>query len=969
MEKWENIDIINEHQLPSHATLHHDRRIDLNGIWKIRCFLNPDQSGVSFISDHEDLSGYQDIDVPSCIEPQGFSKPYYFGAGFPAAVNTNAKKIPQIDHKKTYCAIYKKEFEITDFDETKQYILRFDSVKSAFYCYLNEEYVGLSKGSMLPCEFDVTRYLKQGTNHLTVKVHQFSDATYIEDQDMWFLSGIYRDVSLYQREKDHIEDVYLHCDLINGYKDALLHCEVKTSAPGTLTLKLGDLSVSKETGSSLSLEVKDVSLWSAEKPDLYDVEVIYENGNIKESQSFRFGFREDKVDHEKALYLHNGKPIKIRGINYHAFTPDKGYYVSEDVYRKDLLLMKQANINAIRTSHYPQADIFYDLCDELGFYVMDECNVESHGVREKNVPGDDPRWARHVIDRMERMVLRDRNHACVSIWSLGNESACGANHFKMKEKALSLDASRPIHYEGGRNLQLSDFLCDGYCSTQREQQFADKEDIKDKPTIVQRFLPLLMSLKSISYEEYKHHPIIVTEYQHAMGNAGSEVSKHVKIMDGCDQYCGGYVWDFKDKCLLKDGQLTYGGDWGVKDQGSHFCANGICDAFSRPHSIYYEIQHGFQPIQISRNQDGSLRIYNRNFFLSTSAYRSYYQVCKEGEVLFKKDFSSDIGPRETKDIVIDLPEMKEDSVYLLNVFFEKDGASSYQQFVLKDREIQTRENETLVREKDGLLILNDSYGIDAKTGDLVSVLVDGENILKGKMKTSFFRPYTDGDMGFIGLSMKRHRKIDAFGKLSLSGFRKKPQITVRDGKVFVSDGDKLFDLHRTYEVIGGKLHVTASAVFHKTAPRRFGMYLTLDPSFDTMEYFGKGESDHYPGKDDSGLIGTYTWKIEEQDEYVRPQEHGNKSHVCRSKIKNGRTSLSIEKGRNDLNISFWPYSLKTLQDAQHIYDLRPNDVTTVNIDCIQNGMSDCFVACGEEYRIKTEQEYSYDFYISADQAV
>lgn len=967
MDKWEDISIINEKQLDPHSTFQYEDMIDLNGKWKFRCILDPDKADKDFYSDSYDFSSFEEIDVPACWETRGYGTPYYFGADFPKAINKSKKKIPAIDHKKTYCGLYRKTFTLDHVKHDSQSILRFDSIKSAFYCYVNGNYVGMSKGSMLPCEFDVSDYLKEGENSISVKVYEFSDATYIEDQDMWFLSGIYRDVSLYTRPKKHIQDIFLHSELLNDYTEAIFHCDIKASAEGTVSVRIGDLETSAEIENgtaSLSIPMKDVRLWSAEHPELYPVTVTYKDGDITEIQTFRFGFREDRVDHEKALYLHNGKPIKLRGINYHAFTPDNGYYVPEEIYRKDLKLLKDANINAIRTSHYPQADLFYDLCDEMGFYVMDECNVESHGVRDKNVPGDDPRWTKHVVDRMERMVIRDRNHACVSIWSLGNESACGENHFCMKEAALKLDASRPIHYEGGRNLQLSDFLCDGYCSTERERKFANREDVKDKPSIVQRLIPLLMSLNSITYEEYKHHPILVTEYQHSMGNAGSDVEEHVRIMDGCDQYCGGFVWDFKDKALLKDRKLLYGGDFKTKDQAGDFCCNGICDPFSVPHSIYYEIQHAFQPLVITRTGDKTIDVYNRNVFTSSAEYKSYFTISENGKEILKKEFKTDVEPRGNKEFTLDfdLPEM--DATCFLNVFFEKDGSSSYQQFLLKEQSHPERKASSDIRE-DADIVLGDQYVIDRNTGDVRAILVDGTNILKGSLRPSFYRPYTDGDMGFVGMAMHRHLKLDGFGKDSVQGIAQKPEIRISNNKVLVTQKKKKYLLVREYSVSDGSLKISAHVTFTgKKAPNRFGMQLELDKSFKTMEYFGKGPSDHYPGKDDSGLIAIYRQDVQDQDEYVRPQEHGNKTHVYYADVSSEEHTLHIEKGEDTFNFSCWPYTLADLHKAQHIHELPEHTVTIVNIDCIQNGLNDCFVKCDEKYLIKPGQTYTYDFYLS-----
>ena len=973
MEKWEDVSIISENQLPAHATLKQENVFDLNGEWKFRCVLDPDKADRDFYSLSYDDTAWDSLKVPTCWQTKGYSAPYYFGAGFPPAINMKKSRIPSIDHTKTYCGLYRKVIDLDASFLKGQAILRFDSIKSAFYLYVNSSYVGMSKGSMLPCEFDVSNLLKEGENLIAVKVFEYSDATYIEDQDMWFFAGIYRDVTLYQRNEKHIEDIYLHSSLTSDYKDAVLYCDVRTSLDRcSIDLKIAGQHISKQLDScdgQLQLPLKDVRLWSAEDPYLYDVEVsLYEEGVCIETKTLRFGFREDKVDHEKALYLHNGKPIKLRGINYHSFTPEDGYYVPEEVYKKDLLLMKKANINAIRTSHYPQADIFYDLCDEMGFYVMDECNVESHGVREKGVPGDDETWRKHVVDRMERMVKRDRNHACVSIWSLGNESHIYKNHFEMKMAALALDQSRPIHYEGGRNLEVSDFLCDGYSSTERETKFANKEDVKDKPTILQRLMPLFMSLGSISYEEYKHHPIVLTEYNYCMGNSGSDVAEHVKIMDACDQYCGGFVWDFKDKSLRKGDMLTYGGDFGVRDQKGNVCCDGMCDPYSVPHSVYDEIAHAFSPILIDLKGKDTIEVCNRNFFISTETYMSYYKVMKDGVCIFEKKLETDVGPRQTGQYELELPEMNEDGVYQLNVFFEHDAGTSYAQFLLKERAAKEKVYGGNIKQEDGQILLSCAdtvYSIDTKTGDLAQIIFNNEQLLSKPLRPSFYRPYTDGDVGFIGIAMGRYRKADIFAKYSFDGLKVQPVIQISDKKITVTDKTKEFILVRTYTIVNDKLHVDASVTFTgKKAANRFGLQMEVDKSFDTMDYFGKGPYDHYPGKDESGLVSLYSQDIGDQDEYVRPQEHGNRTHVRYADIHNDKLSLHIEKDEEDLNVSFWPYTLKDLHEADHICDLPEHEVTCINIDCIQNGLSDCFVACDEKYLIKPGHTYSYSFYLN-----
>ena len=969
MEKWENIEIINENQLKGHATFNYDQTINLNGNWKFKCILNPDKVDKDFYLDGYDVSSWDEIKVPTCWQNKGYSAPYYFGANFPSAINK--KKIPSIDHNKTYCGLYKKQINIDKSFLQGQTILRFDSVKSAFYCYINNEYVGMSKGSMLPCEFDVSKYIHEGLNNISCLVCEYSDATYIEDQDMWFLAGIYRDVYLYNRPLTHIEDIYLHNELINDYKDATLYCDIQTSEKEcTIKFEIEDKIINQnitDYNTNISINLNDIKLWSAETPYLYSIKIsLYKEDKCLETKEIKYGFREDKIDKEKAIFYHNGQPIKLRGINYHSFDPEEGYYVSKELYRKDLELIKQANINAIRTSHYPQADYFYELCDELGIYVMDECNVESHGVRDKNVPGDNPIWSKPVVDRMERMVLRDRNHPCVIIYSLGNESNCGKNHYLMKEAALKLDDTRPIHYEGGRNLEVSDFLCDGYASLDRIKQFANKEDVKDKPTIIQRLVPLLMSLKSITYEEYKHHPIVLTEYAHSMGNTGHDLAKFVKVMDECEQYIGGFVWDFKDKAILKGDMLAYGGDFNVRDQQGAGCCNGICDPYSKPHSIYYEFQHAFQPIIIEKLDNNKLSIYNRNYFISTSEYKVYYEISKDGKVIDHKEIITDVKPRQRKEYEIQY-DINDDADYYLNVFFEKDYSISYEQFKLKEKQIPSKIYSNNIEEKENEIILSSSYNqfiISKETGNVGALMVNGTNILHLALRPSFYRPYTDGDVGFIGMAMKTYKKVNDYAKYSFYGLKNKPTIQIIDKKVVVTNKTKLFLLIREYSIVNDKLYCSLTLTTNKKAPNRIGLQVNVDNSFNKIEYFGKGPHDHYQGKDESELISIYKQDINEQDNYVRPQEHGNKTHIHYAKISSVNNTLLIEKDDSELNVSVWPYTLKDLHEANHINELPKNSLTTINIDCIQNGLSDCFVKCDEKYLIKPNHTYTYHFYLS-----
>ena len=970
MEKWEDLSILNENVLEGHATFQYDRTICLNGIWNYACI-----KGTDNVPDDLNSLFYDQIEVPCCVENKGYSQAYYYGAGFPPAVRK--KNTPSIDHKETYVSIYQRKIDVSEDYLEGQSILRFDSIKSAFYCYLNDTYVGMAKCSMIPIEFDVTKVLRSGSNDLKVVVYQFSDATYLEDQDMWFLSGIYRDVSLYNRKKDHIRDIYVHSELLNDYQDAKLHLEIETSCnTGNLEIVFNGKEYFYELDSSkthIEIPVKEVRLWSAEDPYLYPISVTL---NKEETQTIRYGFKEVYVDHDRGLFVFNGRNIKLRGINYHAFTPEYGYYVPDEVYEKDLKLMKKHHINAIRTSHYPQADRFYELCDRYGIYVMDEANVESHGVRN-SVPKDDPRWVPQMVDRMKRMVLRDRNHPCVSIYSLGNESDVGMDHFKMREAALLLDNTRPIHYEGGGNLQVSDFVCIGYSPLEREEKFDQGLDVENQPTIIQRLIPLMMTNKSLKYEDYKSHPAIATEYNYCMGNSSSDVAEHIKLFDRSDRWCGGFVWDFKDKSLLIDGRYVYGGDLTRKDQKGNVCCDGACDPHSRPHSVFHEIRHAFQDV-VFEYSDDTLSVYNRNFFINTDRYRCFYELSLNGDVLERHELDIDVAPRETKRYEIRFDkEPSGKGLYCLNVFltlkegneiFGTDEVVCYGQFVLSDQTAKEKKKTGIVINKNETVELvsdETTYVINRKTGNLDQIVSSGRDLLKTPLRPGLFRPYTDADCGFIGLAMGSYKKLDDYGKASIDGL-KKCVIQVDGDQVSAVNDEKQFRLTRIYSIINGKLHLDITLETKKKAPSRFGMQVETDASFDEFSFLGRGPHDSYWGRKQSGMIGKYRQSVLDQDEYVRPQEHGNKTDIYELKLtdKDGH-GLHIEKDIETLSASVWPYTLKDLQEAQHIDELPKHQTTTLNIDMIQNGLGDCFVRCPEKYKIKAGHTYRYSFYLSA----
>lgn len=453
-----------------------DTKLTLNGDWKFHWQRGLRNEPTDFYLPDFNDKNWRTISVPSVWQTQHTgSVPYYYASTFPRAISRSKGKIPSIDHDMQEIGHYRRYFNLPESFEGKEIFLHFGAVKSALEVYVNGEFVGYSQNSMTPHEFNVTKFVKPGENLVCAKVYRYSDATYIEDQDMWWLCGIYREVYLFCEEKVCLRDFFVTTDLDADYKDSDTDVEItvnnyeNTSKSVSVTAqivgadgkkqKLGALKFDAVAGSTtvhIRGTVKNPLKWSAETPNLYTLLLCLAADGVKTYKAIRFGFKKVEIVGERILF--NGQPMLLRGVNRHDFDPDRGWAVPKQRYFEDLELMKRANINSIRTSHYPDDPFFYELCDEYGFYVMDECDMESHGVRRKGVPGDNPVWTNAVVDKMERMVLRDRNHACVFMWSLGNEAGDGTNFTKMKEAALRLDKTRQFHYEGDFDFTKSDVI-------------------------------------------------------------------------------------------------------------------------------------------------------------------------------------------------------------------------------------------------------------------------------------------------------------------------------------------------------------------------------------------------------------------------------------------------------------------------------------------------------------------------------
>ncbi|MBQ7595309.1 MAG: glycoside hydrolase family 2, partial [Clostridia bacterium] len=639
-------------------------KMSLNGTWKFRWTLGMENAlPDGFYKDDFDVSGWDEIAVPSLWQLKGYGVPLYYASTFTRAVCRKKSKIPTIDHDCQEVGIYRRNFTVPEDWKDREVFLHFGACKSALEVYLNNEFVGYSQGSMTPHEFDITKFLRDGENTLTAVVYRYSDATYIENQDMWNMSGIYREVYLYAEPKLCIRDFFFKTELDGGFENAKIDLDIYLNNYGDKPFSgivsaylLEDETViankgfilkgDKNTKFSFSKNIVTPKLWSHERPNLYNLIIKIVKADAEYCvKSFKVGFCNTEIIKEQIYF--NGKPLMIKGVNRHDFDPDNGWAISKELTEKDIIIMKQHNINAVRTSHYPDDPQFYDLCNKYGLLVMDECDMESHGVRRKDVPGSNPEWTGAVVDKMERMVLRDRNHPCIFMWSLGNEAGDGTNFVKMKEAALELDDTRKFHYEGDFDFTKSDVISRMYPSEDLMKKMGNREEVTI--SAVDNFInSLAADNKPIKASAYEGKPIILCEYAHAMENSLGNFQEYMDDFEKYDNMCGGFIWDFVDQALrfYENGEerWLYGTDFekqetrskkfnrfnttAITGSNTYFNANGIIAADRTLHPSIKEVKKVYAPFKIicKDAEKGAFIFKNKQMFSDFSDYRLVYQI-------------------------------------------------------------------------------------------------------------------------------------------------------------------------------------------------------------------------------------------------------------------------------------------------------------------------------------------------------
>ena len=970
---WENPQVVGINKEPYHATLTlPSTRYDcgecesLDGIWKFHWYPRPEQREEYFFEQGFDVSEWDDIVVPGEWQMQGYGIPIYTNWTLPFK-----KDQPRVmsDPPENYYSYvnrnpvgqYVTSFNIGATKAGMTYYIHFAGVESAMYVWVNGHKVGYSQNSMSPAEFDVTSYLREGMNKLALEVYRWSDGSYLEDQDMWRLSGIFREVQLWVRPLVHIADYRVTAVPNSDYSEADVCAKISICNTGTRVAKVFPVfKIEEKINSQLSpltinagdtvcqiyhYTLKNPQLWSAEKPNLYPFSVELQDKKRQVIEHFDYHLGVKRVECVGEVFKINGKNVKLRGVNRHDHHPVTGRYVDDATYELDLRLMKQANINFLRTSHYPDREYIYELCDRWGIYVMDEANQESHGYGYANEEmGHDAAWRDAHVDRAESLVKRDYNHPCVILWSLGNEGGVGPNIQAMHDKVCELDSTRLPFYDGHpRYSALHDY---GYPTPAALKAEAEKETEK---------------------------PLIAREYAHAMGNSMGNLQEYWDVIYADSSIAGAAIWDWVDQGLLKkDGDVkywAYGGDFGDKPNLGAFCINGLLAPDRTPHPHYYEVQYVYQPLQFVQEGD-SICIINRDYFTGIDQYEYYCEVYHNGELI-----SGELARVKGNKFEIPYPYFPyNEPELILNVYArlrqttpwaEEGFTVAREQFVLKpyvfwsalggnDSKPKNTANGIVCQTENG------SVTIDA-TGALTSWIVDDRQMLQAPLEPYFWKPENDNQQA-AHFAERLAVWRDAAQKRSVKSIR------VEGNRVIVEMALPVgADLTLTYAVNSdGRIKVDMDyqpkAADIPLIPK-FGMRMRLPADFKQIKYYGRGPWENYPDRKRSAFLGIYEMPLSDYEtEYVRPQDNGNRCDIRWFEISSPEQELRVE-GNDPLCIRAWDYGEEDL-NVRHPNEINRGRFVNLNIDLNIHGVGGVDT-WGQrtlpQYTIDGNKPYHYSF--------
>ena len=1002
--KWENPLFFSENKLDGHnLALPYSARdkvkygeskykMTLNGFWKFRWQIGIDNQPENFFKPEYNDEEWDSISVPSVWQMKGYGKPIYLCSSMPPQVSTLKSQIPTVSHEKNEIGFYRRKFCLPDEFDGRRIILHFGAAKSALYVYVNGEYIGYSQGSMTPAEFDITDKLCKGENTVATKVMRFSDATYLENQDMWQFSGIYREVYLVAEPLTTVSDIYARATLDDRFRDGILDLTLGFSSEREVTCKvsLDKKEIYKGTAHGklkIRHTVENCRKWSAETPELYTLTVnLYEGNRCTVKKEIRIGFK--RVEIKGNVYYINGQKVIIKGVNRHDYDPDNGWAVPRETYYRDLYLMKQANINAIRTSHYPDDPFFYELCDELGFYVMDECDVESHGVRRKDVPGSNCLWTSAVVDRTQRMVLRDRSHACICFWSLGNEAGDGSNFAEMKKAVLELCDLYPIHYEGDFDLTKSDFISRMYPTESIVEKLTHQKEIK--ATLYDNIANALAAdNKDVPESAYSDHPVIYCEYAHCMENSLGNFKEYVDDFEKYDHMTGGFIWDFVDQAIRMDGKWLYGGDFHEGMSSYYFCANGIISADRKPHPAYYEVKQVYSNV-CADNVDidrKNVTVRNKNYFVDLDYCCLEWTVTRNGEIVEDGNISLDgIAPQTAKKIKIPYSTDFETGEYILTVSFrykeknewhDSGDEISFNQFLLSNiKEKAIPQNDMVkVETRNGVhRVIAGKTTVTFKNKRLYGLDFGNGNILDNSLllKPNFFRPLTDNDTNYFNFApiLKRLNPLYLWDMSSRV-------VTVKSFNFFPFSGSCIANIHWFAPFAGdvetdiivnadGTVNIGQNIKSCILPMLRAGVRLGISKELWNVKWYGRGPQEAYCDRKTGQKIAEHSMKIGDLFHYyMRPQANGNRTDVRYFEITDNDGNGFRISSDYPFEFSIHEFSQEKIEKAMHNHELIPDEYYTLCIDGRQRGVGGDMPGCAylhEPYKMKAGN-YSFAFKI------
>ncbi len=949
MRKYENLKYLSENREKQRAYyIPKGGYTLLNGVWDFKFY-------ESDVEENYTEKPWDKIEVPSCWQLKGYEHPNYSNLAYPYPYD------PPYVPDKNPMGVYRREFEIKD-NTRKTYIV-FEGVSSCLELYINDAYVGYSQGSHLQAEFDITDYVTTGMNTVVAKVRKWCSGSYLEDQDCFRFNGIFRDVYILSRPNGHIRDINITTD----------DNKISVTFEGEAEISLFDakktLLDKKYAKDAADFTVENPVKWNAEKPYLYELVFEYEGEVISQKTGFvtyRIG-----ADLE---FLVNETEVKLKGVNHHDTNPITGWYMTEEDMLKDLRLMKKLNINTVRTSHYPPAPRFMELCDELGFYVILETDLETHGaaIRERRTGGHDcvnnpewpcsnEDWKDAFIERMERAYQRDKNHCSIFAWSTGNESGHGDNHLAMIEYIRANDSKRLVHCEdASRDSEMSDFF--GVDT----RHYADRADMFSK--MYEKIPELAQRMEDPNF----NYPYFLCEYSHAMGNGPGDVCDYWEIGYKYKKFIGGCVWEWADHTVIEDGVAKYGGDFpGELTNDSNFCVDGMvfCDRSLKAGSL--EVKYAYQYMDCELSED-ELVILNRYDFTNLSEYDFKYQIKADGKVLEEKVLSLNLEPKQSTKIKVNLPDKCKLGAHLNAFLYDKTGYCVAQKqieipaLIEKSEPVfapsKVQEDELFIKfSGDGF-----SYTFSKFSGTFVSIVKNGEEQLKAPIRITAMRAPIDNERtkkeewywSGTWQSENLDKQFDKVYDLTLNG----NEVTVRGSLSGVSR-TPYFRYEVKYSVMAdGTIKVSLNGNVKEKSDwlPRLGFEIQTPYEKSEFKYYGMGPYESYCDMHHGSMVDWYESDADsEYVDYIKPQEHGNHT---KTKILQMKDGLSFEAENMEINVSH--YTPETLRETRHSAELVKADSTIVRIDYKASGIgsASCGTVLLDKYQL-SDKEIHFEFYM------